>query len=553
MAASGHYLATQAALAVLDGGGNAIDAGVAGALVLGVVQSEYVHIAGVAPIMIRLAGGEVLTLSGLGWWPALSSAAYFREHHGGRIPAGIKRAVVPGAPDAYLTALQNYGTLSFGEVAAAAIRFAEQGFPVSTLMAEIIDDRSAEFLAWPENPRVYMPGGAIPEPGSLLKLPDLARSMRYMADQETAAGSRSAGLDAARHAFYRGDIAREIDRFHRDNDGWLRMEDLAAFRVEVEKPVRTRYRGADVYTCGCWCQGPVLAEALNFIDPAEIAEARHNSSPYLHRAVEALKLAFADRDAYYIDPRFGNPPIDRLVSADYAEKRRRLIDPLRANPGMPEPGSPEDLGLTPKLPQPAEWADPDLDTSYICTVDEAGNAFSCTPSDGCLSGPMVPGLGLNPSARGGQSWTDPDHPACLAPGKRPRLTPSPAFAEAPGEWFMPFGSPGNDVQPQAMLQVFLNIVEFGMPVGEAIMQPRCASYSFPATSDPHRYHPGRLSIESRVDGAVIEELRALGHDVKTWPAWEWRAGSVCAIRSDQRSGVMEGGSDLRRPGGVAGY
>lgn len=553
MAASGHYLATQTANSILEAGGNAIDAGVAAALVLGVVQSEYVHLGGVAPIMIHVAeSDEIITISGLGWWPKLACAEYFREHHAGRIPAGMKRAVVPGAPDAFLTALEKYGTLSFEEVAAPAISFAEEGFPVSTLMAEIIADRSVEFRDWPENMRVFMPTGTVPNPGTVLRLPDLGKSMRYMADQAAACGDRIRGIDAARNAFYRGDIAVEIDRFHRDNDGWLRSEDLAAFRVSLEAPLRTRYRDVDVYTCGMWCQGPVLAQALNLMDPRIMGDLRHNSVAYLHRTVESLKLAFADRHAYYIDPRFGDAPIEKLVSSDYAERRRKLIDPNKAWPEMPPAGSVEDLTAVPVPAAAKEWVEPDLDTSYICVVDSEGNAFSCTPSDGCLSGPMVPGTGINPSSRGGQSWTDPEHPACLMPGKRPRLTPSPAFARKANEWQMPFGTPGNDVQPQAMLQAFLNVVEFGMPVGEAIMQPRLATYSFPATSDPHRYYPRKVNVESRIDPAVVDGLRGLGHDVQTWPQWEWRAGSVCAIRADLRSGVMEGSADFRRPGSVVG-
>lgn len=546
MAASGHYLATQAAFSVLEAGGNAVDAGVAGGLALGVVQTEYVHIAGVAPIMIYLAEtDEVVTISGLGWWPRLASAAYFRENHGGRIPMGIKRAVVPGAPDAWLTALERYGTMSFGEVATAAHRFASEGFAVSTLMHEIISD-SVEILGrWSENARIYLPDGKPLEPGSVCRLPDLAGSIAYMMDEEAAfAGQgREEGIDAARRAFYRGDIAREIDRYHRENDGWLRMEDLAEFRAGIEPPVSVRFGDIDVFTCGPWCQGPVLAQTLNLLDADILASMRHNSPDYLHYIVEALKLAFADRHAFYGDPRFVDVPIEKLLGSDYAETRRKLIDSYRAAPGMPEPGD---------APRPKEWIEPDLDTSYVCVVDERGNAFSATPSDGCLNGPVIPGLGLNPSARGGQSWTDPAHPSCLAPGKRPRLTPSPAFARRADEWRMPFGTPGEDVQPQAMLQTFLNVVGFGMPIGEAILQPRLATYSFPGSSDPHNYFPGRLNLEGRIAPATAEELRARGHDVVAWPDWEWRAGSVCAISVDVIGGTMEGAADPRRTGSVAG-
>jgi gamma-glutamyltranspeptidase/glutathione hydrolase len=550
MASSGHYLATQAAFTILQAGGNAIDAGVAGGLALSVVQCEYTHIGGVAPIMIYLADtDEVVTISGLGWWPRAASAEYFRKNHAGNIPAGIKRAVVPSAVDAWITALERHGTMSFAEVAAPAMRFAEEGFPVSQLMTDIIVERSEDFLNWPENTRLFMPGGVPPAPASVLRLPDLASTFRYMAAEESAArGGRLAGLEAVRGAFYRGDIAREIARFHAENDGWLTLQDLAEFRVGLEPPVKVQFDDIDVFTCGPWCQGPVLAQALQLMDLQELRGMRHNSVEHLHLVVEALKLAFADRHTYYGDPRFVDVPMDRLISADYVRERRKMIDPHKAWPKMPPAGTAKQLNL----PATKVWAEQEIDTSYICVVDSAGNAFSATPSDGCLTGPMVPGTGINPSNRGSQSWTDPEHPACLAPGKRPRLTPSPAFARKRGEWIMPFGSPGNDIQPQAMMQVFLNIVAFDMPVGEAILQPRCGSYSYPASSVPHNYYPGRLSLEGRIPEETVEGLAKLGHITKEWQDWEWRAGSVCAIQANMKTGVLEGGADCRRPGGVAG-
>jgi gamma-glutamyltranspeptidase / glutathione hydrolase len=224
---------------------------------------------------------------------------------------------------------------------------------------------------------------------------------------------------------------------------------------------------------------------------------------------------------------------------------------------MPPPGSAEDLGLRPAAlensPATKDWAEPDLDTSYVCVVDRFGNCFSGTPSDGCLNSPVIPGTGLAPSSRGMQSWTDPAHPSCLAPGKRPRLTPSPALAIRGGRRFMPFGTPGNDVQPQAMLQVLLNMVVFDMPPQAAIEQPRFATFSFPGSSDPHSYYPRRVSLERRFTDATAADLEARGHAVNWWRNWEWKAGSVCAIVLDRETGMMEGGADIRRPGGVRGW
>jgi gamma-glutamyltranspeptidase/glutathione hydrolase len=230
---------------------------------------------------------------------------------------------------------------------------------------------------------------------------------------------------------------------------------------------------------------------------------------------------------------------------------------LRAWPEMPPAGTPAELGLADRALPGAKadkaYAEPDPDTSYVCVIDRHGNAFSATPSDGALNTPVIPGTGIAPSSRGMQSWTDPEHPSCLAPGKRPRLTPSPAIARRDGKWTMPFGSPGNDVQPQAMLQVFLNMHVFGMTPQAAIEQPRFASSSFPGSSDPHNYTPRRMSLEGRFTQETADALGRLGHEVNWWRDWEWKAGCVCAVVKDHESGMLEGGADVRRPGGVRGW
>ena len=555
MVAAAHYLAAQAGLAVLEAGGNAIDAGVAGGLTLNVVHSEFTHFAGVAPIMIYLAArDEVVTISGLGGWPRQARIESFIEDHAGRIPPGLLRTIVPGAPDAWLTALERYGSMTFGEVAAAAIGYARDGYPVSTLGSAVITAMADDYNRWPENARVFLPGGVPPQPGQRLVLSDLAATLQFLADEEAATrGSRGAGLRAARDAFYRGDIARQIATYHAANGGWLGEADLADFRVAVEPPVVTRFHDVEVYACGPWSQGPVLPQALNLLAGFDLAALGHNTTAYVHTLVEALKLVFADRERYYGDPRVVDVPLETLLSQDYAARRRRHIDATRAAPGMPPAGDVAAAGQAPRVPEAtANWTEPPLDTSYVCAVDEAGNMFSATPSDGCFDGPMIPGTGLCPSARGSQSRTDPAHPACLAPGKRPRLTPNPAMAIRPGHWRMPFGTPGDDSQPQAMLQMLANMAVFGMPPQAAIDAPRFATFSFPRSFAPHDYFPGRMSLERRFDSAVGDGLAALGHDVTWWEAWEWRAGAVCAIVADSRSGMLEGAADRRRPGGVAG-
>lgn len=550
MAVAGHYGAAHAAFRVLEAGGNAVDAGVAAGLALGVLQSDIVNVAGVAPTLVYMAElDQVISIAGLGTWPKAASAAYFRDNYGGQIPKGLLRTVVPAAPAAWITALERFGTLSFSDVAAAAIHFARDGFVMYPLMAEIISAHEADYRRWPSTAAVYLPHGRPPRVGELFVQSDLARSLQYMCDEEKAhAGKgRLAGLKGARDAFYKGDIAATITRFHRENGGWMTAEDLAGFTADVEAPVAIRYKDHDVFTCPPWCQGPTLALALKLVEGLDLPSLGHNSPGYVHTIVEALKLAFADRERYFGDPRFVDVPLDRLLSDAYAAERRAAIRQDRAYPGLPPAGD----GSRPKAVLASAASRGQLDTSYVCVVDRHGNVFSATPSDTSSESPVIPGTGLVPSMRGTQSWTDPDHASVVAPGKRPRLTPNPALALGPrgrhGRALMPFGTPGGDVQIQAMLQAFLNMVEFGMDPQQAVEAPRFATYSFPDSFEPHAYQPDRLTLECRLPRATGDHLAALGHDVQWWPQFVWRAGSMCVIRKDAESGLLLAGADPRRP------
>ncbi|MEE4599889.1 MAG: gamma-glutamyltransferase [Desulfobacteraceae bacterium] len=557
MVSAGHHLAADAAREILDAGGNAADAGVCGGICLAVLFSEYVNFAGVAPIIYRHhETGEVTTISGLGWWPQKASLEVIQRNYGGKIPLGILRTVIPGAPDAWISALDRFGTMSFGEVAHAAIQFARNGFAVTQLSAEIFAAEIDELRRWPENERIYLPGGRPPRAGEILVLEDLAGSLQYMADQEKSATKkgRAAGLQAARSAFYQGDIARKITRYHAENNGWLTADDLANFRVEIEPASRSNFCGLDIYTCGPWCQGPLLSQVLNILAARKIEYIASDTSSYIHTVVEAMKLGFADRHAYYGDPRFIDVPLQTLLSPAYARHRATRINPDKACPGMPAAG--EIAGYDPgtkKSPPAAvdRYRPPERDTSFICTVDKQGNCFAATPSDVNSTAPVIPGTGLIPSPRGSQSFEDPSHPACLAPGKRPRLTPNPAIVINPGQWAMPFGTPGNDVQVQAMVEVLLNIHLHKMSVQRAINAPRFATMSFPQTSTPHQYDKDLLLLEGRIPDAIGNRLTNLGHTVKKWRDFDWRAGAVCAIRRYEKTGRLEGGADPRRPSGVA--
>jgi gamma-glutamyltranspeptidase / glutathione hydrolase len=551
---AGHYLAATAGFDILQAGGNAIDAGCAAGIALGVLQSDLVDVAGVAPIMIYLADKqEVVTIAGLGPWPKALDPELFQREHAGKIPKGVLRTVVPAAPDAWITALRRYGTMSFGEVAAAAIRFARNGFPMYPLMAESLMRHEGDHRSWPSTAAIFLPNGQVPEVGEVFRQADLAASLQYMADEERAAAprGREAGLEAARDAFYRGDIAREIVAFMKQEGGLLSAEDLAEYRSPIGPPERRRFGDLEVFTCGAWCQGPVLLQTLALLEGTDLSSLGQNSADYIHQVTEALKLAFADREAYYGDPVMVEVPLATLISSEYAGERRKLIRPDRAASEMPPPG---DLGR-PGARFRASLGDPDPepDTSYVCVADRFGNLFSATPSDGSYGSPVVPGTGLIPSNRGSQSRPDPSHPAGVGPGKRPRLTPNPALAIKGRDQFLPFGTPGGDVQTQAMLQVLLNLFVFGQGVQSAIESPRFATYSFPSSFAPFEYYPGRLAVEGRIAEPVTAELARRGHQIQRWPDWIWTAGAVCAILADRRRGVLEAGADPRRAAYAIGW
>jgi gamma-glutamyltranspeptidase/glutathione hydrolase len=554
---TGHYLATQAAMRILDRGGNAVDAGVAAGICLGVLYPDMVSVAGVAPIMIYLAEGqEVTTISGLGRWPHRASAEYFQEHCGGKIPRGILRTVVPAAPDAWITALELYGTMSFGDVAEGAISLCDDGFPAHRFMCEIIADHAKEYAEWESSAAIFLARGRPPQEGEIFYQKDLGRTLRLMvaAEHATRFSGRASALNAARQAFYQGEIADTVVRYHQAHGGLMTHQDLAEFRVKVEPPVSTRYHGYEVYACGPWCQGPVLPQVLNLLEGFDLAAMPHNGSAHLHLLIEALKLVYADRERYYGDPEFVDVPIDGLLSKAYAKERARRIDGEKAHPEMPPYGNPWSFSHRQRSQQTphrapglvADEGPESLDTSYVCVVDRFGNVFSATPSDGSSTSPVIPGLGFVASPRGSQSWADAGHASSVQPWKRPRLTPNPALVLKDGKPFMAFGTPGGDVQCQAMLQAFLNIVAFGFDPQQAVEAPRFASSSFPNSFEPHAYHPGRLQIETSIAEGVRADLERKGHKLHLWPEREWRAGAVSAIVLDADSGVLKAAADPRR-------
>ncbi len=554
---SGHYWASLAGHQILEAGGNAIDAGVAVGLAINVLESEMTGFAGVAPTLIRRAeDGRAITFFGVGPWPKALSAAYFRNNHQGRIPPGILNTVVPAAPDIWLSALERFGTLSFGEVASAAIAFARDGFPMYSLMSEVLTEHLPQYRDSPTTAAIFLPNGRVPAVGELFVQRDLGATLQYLVDEEVAnGGSREAGLQAARRAFYEGDIAQAIVAQQADLGGFMTRDDLAAFRAEVVPATQARFGPYALYGCGPWSQGPMILHAAQILSQFPLRDMGHNSARYIHTVAEALKLAAADREAYFGDPAQVDVPLVEILGEAFTKARAACIGE-KAIPEMPAAGRIEGRDVPVWQPDPSSQPAPALDaleTSYFCVIDRDGNVFSATPSDPTISGAVVPGTGITTSMWGTRGHTDERHPARVGPGWRPRMSANPMLGILPGKEMIPVGSPGSEVLGQAQLQVFLNMTVFGMDPQSAAEAPRFASYSWPASAIPHSYLPGQLNLEGAIGRPVGEALAALGHVVKWWPERSWRAGSVCTIRADLESRVLYGGADPRRTAYAIGW
>ncbi len=555
--ASGHYLATLAGMRVLDRGGNAVDAGVTTAMALAVLQPDMVSFAGVAPTLIYLKNeNRVISLAGLGYWPAATDVSrLIAEGTGKFVPEGLLRTVMPAAPATHIEALRRFGTITFEEAATAAMELARDGFATYPLLASNIAYLEESFRRWPDNQKIFLSRGRAPRVGELFRQEDLGRTIGRMIQAERdAKGDRDCKLRAVHDCFYRGPIAEEIAAYHAKHKGFVARSDLAGFTVPVEDSISATYRGYTVHSCDVWCQGVVLLEALKILEGFDLNAMGHNSPQYVHTVAETLNLAFADREAYVGDPKFVKVPRDAMISAAYAARQRARIMSDRAFGRMPEPGDPE--GKAQRAGAPAKaYAAPRgrdarfcPDTIYGCVVDRAGNAYSATLSDSSNDTPVITGTGLTISSRGTQSRLEKGHPAEVKPGKRPRLTPNPSLAFRDGKLFMAFGTPGGDVQSQAMLQVFLNVVDHGMTVQQAVEAPRLSTSSFPNSFAPHGYLPGRLNLETNMPAGVIDEMRRVGHDVDVWPLYPASNAAVCAIRVDPETGLRHAGADPRREG-----
>ena len=555
--AGGHPLSVEAGLRILQKGGNAVDAGVATILAASVIEFSHFSFGGEAPILIKLKGKDVAVVEGMGQAPMKATREFFlsRGAQSGRIPAtGPLAATVPAVLDACVTALDQFGTRSLAEVMQPAIELAD-GFPIDELRVQYIKTRGSVFAQWADAKRVFMPNGEAPKVGDVFVQADLARTLRAIVAAERRAvkqtkNGRHLGLMAARDYFYKGPLGQRIGDYMQKNGGLLAAGDLARFKARLGTPVKADYRGYEVYKAGFWTQGPAMVETLNILEGYDVKGMGHNSAGYIHTLTESLKLGLADRDRYYGDPDFVKIPTTELLSKAYAALRRPLIDKEHASLAQ-QPGDPsnmravlasaETVGRLSTVPL-IERAN---DTTCVNVIDKDGNLFSATPSGAWLPALVAGDTGVLMGQRLQSALTDQNSPNVVAPGKRPRITLTPTVVLKAGQPFMVLSTPGGDNQDQALLQVLLNIIEFGMNPQEAVEAPRFDTQHYVSSFDDHEFLPGSLNVEARIPEKTVGELKDRGHKVKVQSAWGTLSAPTVIIY-DPHTGVSSGGADPRR-------
>jgi len=577
---SGHYLASAAGFRIMEQGGNAIDAAAAMCFCLNLLEPQSNGLGGEVPTLIYSARqGKPFAISGMGWSPKTFTIDWCRKHGIDLIPGdGYLPACVPAVVDTWATAVARFGTMSFSQILQPAIELAEKGFPVyESLRASLESNYQKYTELYPTTGEVYYLDGRVPEVGEIIRNPDWANVLKAMcrAEKKALSKGRIAGIEAARDAFYKGEIAEKIIDFISNNPvedasgvahtGLLAYEDIAEWHATVEEPVLFNYRGLDVYKCPSWTQGPVFLQQLALLEGYDLKAMGHNSADYLHTLIECAKLAFADREAYYGDPAHDDVPFDVLLSKEYANRRRSLVGEEASRemrPGDVGRGIPRyDLAdVAADNRRALNIAARDIrdlglghahvgDTTHLDAVDREGNMVAATPSGGWLgSSPVIKGLGFPLGTRGQMFYLNPQRPNALAPHKRPRATLTPSLVTRDGQPYMVFGTPGGDSQDQWTLQFFLNYVEFGMSLQEALDAPSVHSVHFPSSFYPREAYPGRLVAEGRIPEQVIAELERRGHEVIR--TGDWVNGKVMGIRYDGDRGVIAGAVS---PKGIIGY
>jgi len=574
---STHWLGTATGMAILEKGGNAFDAAVATGFALQVVEPHLNGPGGDMPAIFHVAGEAApRVLCGQGPVPAAASIGKFNDLGLDLIPgSGLLCAVVPGAFDAWMTLLRNHGTMSLADVLGPAIAFARDGYPVVPRITATIDTVRELFTnEWTTSAALYLPGGKPPAPGSLFSNPVMAETYaRIVREADAGGGSREARIDRAREIWSRGWVAETIDRFFRTEEvmdvsgrrhrGLLTGDDMANWRAGYEAPVTYDYGRYTVCKAGPWSQGPTLLQMLAILDGMDVAAMDPTGPDFVHAVVEAAKLAFADREAYYGDPDFVDVPMQQLLSASYnASRRSQLTGEASADlrPGTLdgyrvaiEKATADRSNVVASAsmgvgePTVAKTGVSTGDTVHLDIIDRHGNMISCTPSGGWLqSSPIIPELGFCLGNRGQMFWLDENSPSALVPKKRPRTTLSPSLAMRDGEPYMVFGTPGGDQQEQWSALMFLHHADHGMNLQEAVDFPAFHTEHFPSSFWPRSRSPKKIIVEGRFPETTVAELKRRGHDVEVGD--DWSEGRLTGAVRD--GGLLKAAAN---PRGMQGY
>lgn len=561
---STHWLASQVGMSVLEKGGNAFDAAVATAFALQVVEPHMNGLGGEVVLLLKPHDADPKVLCGQGIAPAGATIAHYRAEGFDLVPgSGILATVVPGAFDAWMTLLRDYGTMSLADVLEPAIGYANRGWPMTHAVASTIAEVERQLREhWTSSAAIYLPNNSVPTPGELFANRQLSATyMRLLKESAVPRSSREQQIELARGAFYRGFIADAIDKFVRHHDvtdldgrrsrGVLTGADLAAWTATYESPVSYQYGGMTVFKAGPWSQGPVFLQTLALLRHFDVAAMDPSGIEFNHILLEAMKLAFADRDAFYGDPNFVDVPIDALLSDSYNEDRRKLIGDAASNeirPGSLSPtrGRNVERALTSRAeaiteasarsaPQASEMprrlgvSPRNGDTCNFEIIDSQGNLISATPSGGWLQhSPVIEGLGFSLNIRAQGFSLEANAASALGPGRRPRTTLSPTLALHAGEVQVACGSPGADNQEQWLLQFFLKHCIHGLDLQAAIDAPACQTGHLTSSIYPRECKINNVDVEARVPEATIAGLRQRGHEIKVIAPWS-SAGRVCAV------------------------
>ena len=573
---STHWIATAVGMATLEKGGNAFDAGVATAFTLQVVEPHLNGPGGDVPIIVHdVKRGRTEVICGQGPAPAKATIAHYKREGLEMVPGtGLLAACVPGTFESWMLLLRDYGTMRLRDVLEPAICYAGNGYPLVERACATIKTVETLFRKhWPTSAAVYLPDNEVPKPGTIFGNPRLAETYaRILKEAESAGSDRTAQIERARKAWSHGFVAEAIDKFCRTQDvmdvsgsphkGVLSADDMARWVPTIEAPLTYDYGRYTVQKCGVWSQGPVMLQQLALLKGFRLDGLDPTSAEFIHLQIECAKLAYADREKFYGDPKFNDIPIQTLLSDAYNDERRKLISDKASLDFVP--GSVEGFGSVVKLrraegqreavgamgagePTVGRFGEVRGDTVHFDIIDESGNMISATPSGGWLqSSPVIPEIGFCLGSRAQMFWLEENHPASLAPGKRPRTTLSPTMALRDGEPYLSWGSPGGDQQDQWITQFFLRHVHAGLNLQEAIDAPAWHSEHFPISFWPRTARPGVLVVENRVPKSSRDELSRRGHVVETGPDWsEGRLTAASRVGKRRRAAA--------NPRGMQGY